>query len=247
MDEKIDKRKGALPVYMQLAQIIRNDISTGKLKPGDRIPTESKLAQKHGVSVMTIRQAVSILVDEKLVQRVHGSGTFVRKVDFAATSFGLDVLKTILSDKSHVDVQILRSIIERVGGKEGDLLQLESGDPIILVERLISYRKEAFALQSAYMPFDPKSPVVEDMLDTIGLSGLLLNTNLSGYKKGSLHLLPMTMSRKESELLSVDTDNNAFKLEYIFYNYNDKPCAYGWFIIPHQRMPISSQVGVWNE
>ena len=55
------------------------------------------------------------------------------------------------------------------------------------------------------------------------------------------------MGTRESDLLSADSDKNAFKLEYIFYNFKDKPCAYGWFIIPHQRMPIISQVGVWNE
>ena len=184
--EKLEKRKEALPAYIQLAQIIRSTIASGKLKPGDRIPTELKLSQQYGVSPMTVRQAVSLLVEEKLVKRVQGSGTFVRKVEVAATSFGLDALNTILTDTAHLNVQILRSDMERVQGIEGDMLRLKSGDPVILVERLIRYRDEAFALQAAFMPFDPKSPVVEDMLDTTGLSGLLFNTNPSGYKKGAL-------------------------------------------------------------
>lgn len=222
-------------------------IASGKLKPGDRIAPETKLARQHGVSPMTVRQAVSILVEENLVKRVHGSGTFVRKVEVTATSFGLDMLNTILADATHLDVEILKSEIARVQGTEGEMLGLKLDDPVILVERLIHYRDAAFALQAAYMPFDPKSPVVEDMLDTTGLSGLFFNTNPSGYKKGALRLLPMSMDPRESDLLSPDADQNAFRLEYLYYNFNDKPCAYGWFIIPHQKMPITSRVGVWNE
>lgn len=245
--EKIDKRNEALPAYTQLAQIIRSTIASGKLKPGERIPTESNLAKQYGVSPMTVRQAVSVLVEEKLVKRVQGSGTFVRKVEVAAASFELEAFYSILSDTAHLDVQILRSEMAWVQGIEGEMLLLKPGDPVILVERLIHYRNEPLALQAAYMPFDPKAPVVEDMLDTTGLSGLLFNTNPSGYKKGSLRLLPISMGTRESDLLSINADKNAFKLEYIFYNFKNKPCAYGWFIIPHQRMPITSQVGVWND
>lgn len=243
----IEKRKGSLPVYMQLARIIRRSIASGKLKPGDRIPTASKLAEEHSVSLMTVRQAVTVLVEERLVKRIHGSGTFVRKVKVGTTSFGLGVLNHILSDTDHLKVQILKSNVKRVQGIEGDLLRLKSGDPVIFVERLIFHHDEAFALQAAYMPFDPVSPVVENMLDTTGLSGLFFNDNPSGYKKGSLRLLPMAMNQQEADLLAAPEDKQAFKLEYIYYNFKDKPCAYGWFIVPHQGMPLVSQIGVWNE
>jgi GntR family transcriptional regulator len=245
--QKLDKRKGSLPVYIQLAGIIRKTIATGKLKPGNRIPPESKLAEQYGVSPMTVRQAVSVLVEEKLVKRVHGSGTYVSKVEVGATSFGLGGLNEILSDTDHLDVQILKSDIERVQGTVGQHLRLKPGDPAILVERLIHYRNKAFALQVAYLPFDPLAPVVEDMLDTSGLSGLFVNKNPSGYKKGSLRLLPLTMDERNMEILMSPADNHAFKLEYIYYNFKDRPCAYGWFIIPHENLPIVSRIGVWND
>lgn len=243
----IEKRKGSLPVYMQLAQIIRSSIASGKLKSGDRIPTASKLAEEHGVSLMTVRQAVTVLVEEGLVKRVHGSGTFVRKVEMGKTSFHLDSLNQILSDTDHLKIQILKSDVERVQGIEGEMLGIKLEDPVILVERLIHYQKEPFALQAAYMPFDPISPVVEDMLDATGLSGLFFNENPSGYKKGSLRLWPVIMDQVESDLLMIAEDKQAFKLEYIYYNFKDKPCAYGWFIVPHENMPLISQIGVWNE
>jgi GntR family transcriptional regulator len=243
----VRKGKGALPAYLQLAQLVRGRIASGKLKPGDRIPPASTMAEKHGVSPMTVRQAVSVLVDEGLVKRVHGSGTYVRKVEVGATSFALDAFNRILSDTKNLEARIIKSKIERVKGAEGRLLNLNPDSPVILVERLILHRDNPYVLQVAYLPFDPASPVVEDMLDTTGLSGLFINDGSTGYKKGSLRLLPMAMDESLMKMLSSHAEQNAFKLEYLFYNFKDSPCAYGWFIIPQENMPLVSQIGVWND
>jgi GntR family transcriptional regulator len=55
------------------------------------------------------------------------------------------------------------------------------------------------------------------------------------------------MDDRAADLLQIQSDKGAFKLEYIYYDFKDKPCAYGWFFIPHQQMPLVSHVGVWNE
>lgn len=244
--ERVDK-KNPLPVYAQLANILRRHIASGTLMPGSRIPSEAFLAKQHGVSPMTVRQAVGVLVEEGLVERVHGSGTFVQKVELAATHFGLDALKSVLSDKDDLEVKILKSAMVRVEGAEGERLNLRPGDPVILMERLIFHQQAPFALQIAYILFDPEAPVVEGMLDTTVLTGLLFSQSPAGFKKSELRLLPTTMSTREAGLLEAVPRDTAFRLEYVFFDFNDIPNAYGWFIIPHMNMPLISRVGVWND
>ena len=247
MTKSVEKKRGALPVYTQLASIIKEEIASGKLSPGIRIPSETKLAKQYDVSPMTVRQAISVLVDEDLVKRVHGSGTFVKRIEVGATTFNLEVLNRVLSDTDALTVHVLKSNISRVNGKEGNVLGLKPGDPVIQVERLIFHENQPFCFQSAYLPFDPRAPVVENMLDTTGLAGLFLSNSNSGYKKGELRLLPTLMNDREAELLQVPGEKGAFHLEYTYYDFKDRACAYGRFIIPHELMPMISQVGVWNE
>jgi GntR family transcriptional regulator len=64
-------------MHRQLAQQLRGAIALGTYKPGDRLPGEPELAERHGVSRITARQAVLQLVREKLVVRRQGKGTFV--------------------------------------------------------------------------------------------------------------------------------------------------------------------------
>ncbi|GGO86696.1 GntR family transcriptional regulator [Wenjunlia tyrosinilytica] len=65
--------------YEQIADALRKDIRAGRLKPGDRLPAETALAEQFRTSVPTMRQALSVLQAEGLVEKVHGVANFVRK------------------------------------------------------------------------------------------------------------------------------------------------------------------------
>lgn len=66
-----------LPLWYQLAQLVRGEIVAGALKPGAKLPPEPALGQRHGVSVVTVRQALRVLGEEGLITRQRGRGTFV--------------------------------------------------------------------------------------------------------------------------------------------------------------------------
>src|ERR1700681_3065055 len=72
-------RKGPLPRYYQLKEIMREKIRLGEWKPGDLIPSERELGEQYGISRMTARQAITELVNEGLFYREQGKGTFVSR------------------------------------------------------------------------------------------------------------------------------------------------------------------------
>ena len=70
---------GLSPLYLQVREIMIDRISSGHWRPGDSLPSESRLAQEFDVSLGTVRKAVDSLVAQKLVVRHQGRGTFVAK------------------------------------------------------------------------------------------------------------------------------------------------------------------------
>lgn len=68
------------PLYRNLANKIRKDIASGKIAPGSKLPSENELANKYGMSRLTARQAVTVLVNEGLVERHHGKGSYCKNV-----------------------------------------------------------------------------------------------------------------------------------------------------------------------
>jgi GntR family transcriptional regulator len=69
--------EGELPLYEQLAGILRRQIASGELVPGRPVPAEPVLMERYGVSRGTAAKAVRLLRDEGLVRLRFGRGTFV--------------------------------------------------------------------------------------------------------------------------------------------------------------------------
>ena len=65
--------------YGQIAAALQDRIVSGAWAPGDAIPAEGALAREFGIALGTIRQAIAVLVQQGLLERVQGKGTFVRK------------------------------------------------------------------------------------------------------------------------------------------------------------------------
>ena len=240
-------RQDSLPAYAQLARILRQRISSGTYRPGERLPSEAALAKNFGLSAMTARQAVGVLAEEGLVNRIQGRGTFVNKIEVATSHFALDALRDLLTDRRHLEVHILKATIEKArGGLPQTALNLPTGSPMVLVERLISHQGAPLTFQTGYARFDPESPIVENMLDTNDLTGLFFEQDHSCFMKGELRLLPTALGQREASLLKADIGSYVFRLEHIFYDFADQPTAFGWFIFSPGKLPMISRVGVWH-
>ncbi len=73
----IDKN-AALPRYLQVAEQLKRLISAAGLTPGSRLPSDNELVKQTGLSLFTVRQAVSELVKTGIAERLHGKGTFLK-------------------------------------------------------------------------------------------------------------------------------------------------------------------------
>ncbi|MGW5232091.1 GntR family transcriptional regulator [Streptomyces nodosus] len=62
-----------------IADDLRDRIATGRIKPGERLPSEAHLASQYKVSTPTLRNALAVLQVEGLVEKIHGKGNFVRR------------------------------------------------------------------------------------------------------------------------------------------------------------------------
>lgn len=69
---------GALPVYLRIAELLIRDIASGRLADGARLPPEREMAAGLGIAVGTLRKALAELAGKGLVERVQGSGNYIR-------------------------------------------------------------------------------------------------------------------------------------------------------------------------
>lgn len=73
-------RESATPIYLQVAALIRERIKSDPIPPNRRIPSESEIQERYGVTRATARKAVAVLRAEGLVKTVKGRGSYVMPI-----------------------------------------------------------------------------------------------------------------------------------------------------------------------
>ncbi|MEV4184449.1 GntR family transcriptional regulator [Streptosporangium canum] len=74
-------RDGPIPVYKQIAEVIRERITNGDITPGEAMPSETELESEYGIARATARRVARELREQGLVYTVQGEGTFVGEPD----------------------------------------------------------------------------------------------------------------------------------------------------------------------
>lgn len=185
--------------YAKIAGSIREKIRRGDFPSGSALPSQKELASLFGTTVMTIRQALSLLSDEGLLRASHGVGTFVS----SGAEKGRDLRLRGLSDAMRgARARIVTRILER---------DFEIVEPRILAMfgprtrkccRLVRLRlvgNEPVIFQRSYLPARFQS-VVQSLADGDSLYARL-NGVCGGVVEGREIVVPASLSRKEASLL----------------------------------------------
>jgi DNA-binding GntR family transcriptional regulator len=230
------------PPYYQLANILRHQIATGVLRPGDRLPSEAQLCEQYGISPMTARRALTILLDEGLVTAARGRGTFVKPLVLSTATFGLDALEELFS-REHTSVRFLSvktmPATAHISGKLG----IPPDEKVIYIRRLLLRGGDPVAYHREYLIFDPERPVVEAEMGITSLQGLFHGRGETMLKRGDLEIQTTVLSDEEAPLLGAVPGSAAFRIEHIFFDFDDEPVSWGWFIVPGKVLMFRATVG----
>jgi GntR family transcriptional regulator len=144
------------PIYRAVAGVLIERIDNDHLPPGSRCPSERQLASEYGISRMTARAAVNLLVQRGYVERRNGSGTFV-----ASPKIELD-LSTVAGFSDRVlrhgitpGAQVIEA--RTVGASDLDAsvataLEITCDEPVHVLVRVRTGNDELLALEKSYFP-----------------------------------------------------------------------------------------------
>lgn len=159
-------RLSTAPLYQQVKEMLQQQIAAGKLQPGDRIPSERELCQQLGMSRTTIRQALSEAVNEGLLLRVHGKGTFVAhpfgpNIDqelFAITSFE----RTMRASGLKPSLIMLEVTQVPVDMEMARLLDMRPGTMVLRIDSLGTGNEIPMVLFHSWLPSQIGLPLLDE-------------------------------------------------------------------------------------
>jgi GntR family transcriptional regulator len=171
-------RTSPLPFYHQLKQILLAELRERDLAPGARLPGDHELCATYDVSRTVVRQALSELETEGVIERVKGRGTFVapHKTAERLVQSLTGLYEDVAARGSHLRSEVRRQEVVPADEQIAAELGLAVGAPVIVVERLRHVDDEPWVLATTYLPYDLAPGLVADDLTDQSLYALLEET-----------------------------------------------------------------------
>lgn len=148
-------RTSPIPYYFQLSELLEQEITHGRWKPDQRLPSEADLCQMFQLSRTTVRQALARIEQEGLIRRDKGRGSFV--TDSRRRSWLLQSTGGLFEDEtSRLGRSVTSSVLRRVRGPlprwASDALGLPAGSEGLLLERLRQVDGKVALYVENYLP-----------------------------------------------------------------------------------------------
>lgn len=232
-------RNNLLPLHEQVRQFLVSLIESGRLKPGDRLPSEKELENKFGVSRITVRRALQDLANQDKIMRVPGKGSFVLQPKIepltALTSFSENMRAQGYEPsykKSRVSVVLPES-------KIASALRLEEEGRALHISRLMCADGLPMALQDAYLPhyIYELNPAffTPEVLDNISMYKILeVELGIKLYRADEW--VDASKARaQEARLLEINRGESILIVERLTFSSEENPIEYVKLIFPANR------------
>jgi GntR family transcriptional regulator len=147
-------RTDGVALYVQVRETLREQMESGLLKPGERLPSEEELAAQFGVSRMTVRQGVSDLTDEGLLYRRRGIGTFVTQFHVERDHNRLtDFFETARAEGFKAEVKLLSREVIPAKLMIANELGLQENEPVVRIQSLRLAGNVPVTIYDEYVPY----------------------------------------------------------------------------------------------
>ena len=209
------------PLYEQLASALRSGILDGSYAAGSPLPSEHTLCEQFGVSRVTVRKALALLMEEQLLERRPGKGTFVRMAPLrrdlkSVNSFN----ETCLSLGRAPLTLLLRKGMRPAPAETARRLQVPEGADVVEIERLRICDGFAVMIETNRFPA-AYAWLLEEDLET-SLYGIL---RTRGIEPGqAVHDISLCYGTEaETSLLGVKEGSALLQLDEVIYDGQGAP------------------------
>lgn len=143
------------PVYIQIHNQIKKDIEAGVWAVGDRIPSERELALEFNVSRMTLRQAVQTLVEEGILERQVGAGTFVARKKVQEKMTGVTSFTELMKEQGKKpSSRTVSYLVTTPSLSEMERLKLKDDEKVLRMERIRYADEVPICFEVATLPYN---------------------------------------------------------------------------------------------
>jgi GntR family frlABCD operon transcriptional regulator len=228
------------PFYMQIRQMIHEDINSGKYKPDEKLPTEAELCEMYQVSRITIRKAIKTLVDEGSLVRIQGKGTYVTSKKIKNELLSVSGFSEFSHQLGMIpDSRIIRSNVIQANQEMSERLQVKKDSPILELVRLMYVDRRPLFFDQAYYSL-LRFPDLEKKIGLQESTYQILKEEYQTEITTNEKLIDVILANKEiANLLQCETGATLFRIEKIAFDHNDQSVHLSIFMCETNKVSLT--------
>ncbi|HYG90641.1 MAG TPA: phosphonate metabolism transcriptional regulator PhnF [Azospirillum sp.] len=214
-------------LWSQIAERLKRDIMSGNREPGERLPTELRMAEEFGVNRHTVRRAVAALAEQGLVRIEQGRGTFVQEsvIDYRVkkrTRFS----ENMLGHRKEPSGRFLAIREEPAEEAVAKALELRKGTMVVVVERLGEADGRPISIASHYFP-KARFPSLPDVMRDCGSISLAMERlGVGDYTRKVTKVTARVARAADARLLQQSPNKPILMTEGINVDGSGRPVEY---------------------
>ncbi len=233
----------AIPLYEQLASELRRQIETGKLKPGGALAPESALVAKFKVSRVTARKALDLLVDDGLIVRRQGKGTFVAPPKIRQDLHTLRGFAEVMAERGRAQVmQVVEFGIVRADTRVARALGVAVGDGVLRINRRHLLSDDPIAFAIIYIPAALGSSFAFDEVSTTPIYTLLAQKAHIEVKRATQVVRAIAADIATAKALGLPKSAPVMMVERVTYSTEEKPVEFILFSYRGDRYELAMEL-----
>lgn len=223
---------GKTPIWQAIADALRSELAEGRYTPGDKLPTEARLAERFGVNRHTVRHGISALVEEGLIRTRRGSGAFV-----AATPTDYAIGKRVRFHENLIAAgrrpgkRILQIESRAATAGEAQALDITPGRSVCAYHGLSLADGQPVAVVESVFPADRLPGVGVALTMHTSITEALKTVGITDYTRASTRLTAVRASATHALHLHVAEGDPLLKSTSVNVDETGRPIEYGrtWF------------------
>jgi GntR family transcriptional regulator len=226
-----------VPLYHQLQSVLKAEIEARKWRADEQLPSETKLAERFGVSMITVREALKGLAELGYIRREHGRGTFVTRRKFdegprELTSFSEEMRRHDLTATARVLAQYVAEADARVA----DSLLIPLKSSVFVLKRVRFAGGEPMSVQTAHIPaaFVPGIEIAESS----SLYEVLQSRYYLYPARARETYFAAAAEAGVAELLAISAGSPVFAVERVTQLPNERPFEFVQSVVRGDRYSI---------
>lgn len=229
-------RNSPEPLYQQLYHILRSQIETGELRPGEAIPPEKRLTEQFGLSRVTARKALELLVEEGLIVRRPGKGTFVSPTRLQENQTSLYGFAELMRSKypDHT-MEVLGFEVLPAGDELRPILALAPEERVVRIKRRHMLDKRPLAYAVIHLPYDLGSLLTTQEVATTPIYALITQKGNVVIKRAVQTVVAIAANQGVADLLNVAAGSPVLLVKRITYSAQERPLEYIQLYYPGGR------------